>query len=88
LVEKTRRAAEEHEARIVLMAGGVAANELLREEMSKRISVPVRYPPIELCTDNAAMIACTGLFRYEAGERSGWDLDVIPSLRLLEQVSP
>ncbi len=85
LVEKTRRAAEEFEAKAVLMAGGVAANELLREEMSKRNSIPVRYPPVELCTDNAAMIASSGFFRFEAGERAGWELDVIPSLRLLEK---
>jgi N6-L-threonylcarbamoyladenine synthase len=86
LVEKTRHAAEEFEAQVVLMAGGVAANELLREEMSHRNSIPVRYPPIELCTDNAAMIASAGFFRFVAGERAGWDLDVVPSLRLLDKV--
>ena len=85
LVEKTRRAAEEFEAKAVLVAGGVAANELLREEMSKRNSIPVRYPAIELCTDNAVMVASAGFFRFLAGERAGWELDVIPSLRLLEK---
>ncbi len=85
LVEKTRHAAEEFEAKAVLMAGGVAANELLREEMSKRNSIPVRYPPIGLCTDNAAMIASSGFFRFKAGERAGWELDVIPSLHLIEK---
>ncbi len=82
LVEKTCQAAEEYEARIVLLAGGVAANERLRAEVSRRSPVPVRYPPLELCTDNAAMVASNGFFRFEMGERAGWDLDVVPSLRL------
>jgi len=82
LVDKTCQAAEEHGAQTVLLAGGVAANELLRAEMSRRSSVPVRCPPLELCTDNAAMVASNGFFRFEMGERAGWDLDVMPSLRL------
>lgn len=82
LVEKTCHAAEAFEATMIMMAGGVAANELLREEITRRSPLPVRFPPIELCTDNAAMIASAGFFRFQAGERAGWDLDVIPSLRL------
>ncbi|MFN2292606.1 MAG: tRNA (adenosine(37)-N6)-threonylcarbamoyltransferase complex transferase subunit TsaD [Anaerolineae bacterium] len=87
LVEKTCQAADEFGANMVLLAGGVAANTLLREEMSRRSPVPVRYPPVQLCTDNAAIIASTGFYRYEAGERAGWDLDVNPSLRLVERAS-
>jgi N6-L-threonylcarbamoyladenine synthase len=85
LVEKTRYAAEELEVKTLLIAGGVAANEQLRTEMSSRSPVPVRFPPLEYCTDNAAMIASAGFFRYKAGERAGWDLDVVPSLRLAAQ---
>ena len=84
LVEKTSQAAEEYGARIVLLAGGVAANELLRSEMSQRSPVPVRCPPPELCTDNAAMVAANGFFRFQEGQRADWDLDVLPSLRLTE----
>lgn len=87
LVEKTCRAAEEFGARTVLLAGGVAANELLRAEISRRSPMPVRYPPVQLCTDNAAMVASAGFFRFEAGERAGWDLDVVPSLRLVAEPS-
>ncbi len=83
LVEKTRQAAEEFEARMVLLAGGVAANELLRSEMVEHCQLPVRYPPLALCTDNGAMIASAGYFRFEAGQRSDWDLDVVPSLLLV-----
>jgi N6-L-threonylcarbamoyladenine synthase len=84
LVEKTSQPAEEYGARIVLLAGGVAANELLRSEMSQRSPVPVRCPPPELCTDNAAMVAANGFFRFQEGQRADWDLDVLPSLRLTE----
>jgi N6-L-threonylcarbamoyladenine synthase len=84
LVEKTCQAAEEFEATTVLLAGGVAANEWLREEISRRSPVPVRYPPLQLCTDNAAIVAAAGFYRFQAGERAGWDLDVVPSMRLPE----
>ena len=82
LVEKARRAAQECHAEQILLAGGVAANRLLRQEMAKRSSLPVLCPPISLCTDNAAMVAGAAYFRYQAGYRSGWDLDVIPNLKL------
>jgi len=79
LVEKARRAAEEYEARQILLAGGVAANKTLRREMAQRSALPVLCPPISLCTDNAAMVACAAYFRFRAGHR---DLDVIPNLKL------
>ena len=83
LVEKTRRAALERGARTVLLAGGVAANERLRERFAAEMPAPFVYPPPRLCTDNAAMIAAAGCFRLAAGERDGLDLDVSPSLRLV-----
>lgn len=82
LVEKTRLAAQEHGVKQVLLVGGVAANTLLRQEMRRRVRIPVLYPPPELCTDNAVGVAAAGWFRLEAGERAGWDLDVIPGLKL------
>ena len=89
LVAKTVQAAQDMNAKTVLLAGGVAANELLRTEMVRNSPVPVRYPPLELCTDNAAIVATAGFFHFQAGERSGWDLDVVPGLRLpVEQDAP
>lgn len=83
LVEKTRQAAEATKAKQVLLAGGVAANAMLRKEMSARLApVPVLVPPPALCTDNAAPIASLGYFRFMRGERAGYDLDVDPNLRL------
>jgi N6-L-threonylcarbamoyladenine synthase len=82
LVDKACQAAEEFGARTLLLAGGVAANELLRSEIARRCPVPVRYPPLSLCTDNAAMIASAGYFQWHAGLLAGWDLDVLPNLKL------
>ncbi|MCD6291505.1 MAG: tRNA (adenosine(37)-N6)-threonylcarbamoyltransferase complex transferase subunit TsaD [Anaerolineae bacterium] len=82
LVSKTIQAAEACGARHVCVCGGVAANRALRAELRKRMTLPYSIPPIWLCTDNAAMIACAGHYRFQAGERAGWDLDVIASARL------
>ncbi|MCL4458726.1 MAG: tRNA (adenosine(37)-N6)-threonylcarbamoyltransferase complex transferase subunit TsaD [Chloroflexi bacterium] len=81
LVEKTRRAAVEHRVRQVALGGGVASNVRLRQRMRERIEVAVIYPPPLLCTDNAAMIASCGYFRWRMGRVDGLDLDVIPNLR-------
>jgi N6-L-threonylcarbamoyladenine synthase len=85
LATKTVEAAREHGARAIALAGGVAANLPLRarvQELTERLldGVPVLIPPVRLCTDNAAMIAAAGHFRFEAGERSALDLDVSPVL--------
>lgn len=82
LVEKTAQAVEEFDARRVLLAGGVAANLALRRQMSARASRPVLYPPPKLCVDNAAMIGAAAWRRWRSGERSPWDIDVIPNLKL------
>ncbi len=82
LVEKTVRAANESDARSVILAGGVAANGPLRQRLLERSPVPVGIPPLIMCTDNAAMIAACGYQRLQRGLRSGMDLDVRPSWRL------
>lgn len=83
LVRKTAAAAQAHSVQAVHIAGGVSANRLLRQEMSARLAVPVRYPPPILCTDNAAMIAAAAYFHWSAGTRHTLDFDVIPNLPLL-----
>jgi N6-L-threonylcarbamoyladenine synthase len=83
LVAKTALAVEEYDAKMVLLAGGVAANKALREEMTARASRPVFYPPPKLCVDNGAMIGAAAWRHFRRGERSEWDLDVVPNLKLV-----
>jgi len=83
LVEKTIQAASETGVNEICVCGGVSANAALRQSMNERAPVPVSVPPLYLCTDNAAMIAAAGHYRFVAGERSGLDMDVIPNLRLV-----
>jgi len=82
LVAKTVAAARERRVRQVLLAGGVASNELLRNWLAEKSPLPVLVPQPVLCTDNAAMIAACGYYRLQAGKVDGLDLDVVPSLRL------
>lgn len=83
LVEKTAVAAAESGAREVLVAGGVAANAALREKMGERLGVPFRYPPLVLCTDNAAMIAAAAYYRYTDSRVYDFSLDIEPNARFI-----
>ncbi len=73
---KTSRLARELGAKNVLVAGGVAANTRLREELQRRCPVPVRIPPPKLCTDNAAMIGAVAGHRLHLGERTPLEADI------------
>ena len=81
-VSKTIAAAERTGVRTVLLGGGVVANTRLRERLKtagEANGLRVLYPPLELCTDNAAMIARAAFFRFERGERAGLDLNAYAS---------
>jgi len=82
LVAKTLQALNDHHAVTLLVAGGVAANHRLRDELTRAVSVPVRYPPIRYCTDNAAMMGAAAYYRYLSGDRATLALDVLPGLAL------
>ena len=85
LTEKTLRAAKEFEISRILLAGGVAANQGLRQVLKTRCAaeeIELFYPTPGFCTDNAAMIVTAGYYRLCQGQRSGWDLNAIPSLKL------
>jgi tRNA N6-adenosine threonylcarbamoyltransferase len=84
-VSKTLRAATERGVDTVLLGGGVVANSRLRERMERdgaAAGIRVLVPPLELCTDNAAMIACAGAARLARGERTSFDIGADPNLRL------
>jgi N6-L-threonylcarbamoyladenine synthase len=84
-VEKTMRAAEEARVRTILLGGGVVANTRLRERMERagaERGLRVSFPPPELCTDNAAMIARAGDSRLARGERTPLGVGADPALGL------
>jgi N6-L-threonylcarbamoyladenine synthase len=77
LVDRTRRAMEQaSHATALVVAGGVAANQTIRQALTELASsrgLPFVAPPLWLCTDNAAMIAWAGALRFEAGLVDGLD---------------
>ena len=79
LVTKTMRAAHHFQVKQILVGGGVSANKALREAIQAQTEFPVNIPQFFLCTDNAAMIAAAGYYRYVKGIRDSFDLDVLPT---------
>src|SRR5438105_3736947 len=85
LVSTMEKVAAEYHPRTLILGGGVACNNSLRDacrEAAERLGVPVYFPSQHLSTDNAAMIAAAGTVKLQAGERAGWDLNADVMLRL------
>ncbi|MDT5156336.1 MAG: tRNA N6-adenosine threonylcarbamoyltransferase [Acidobacteriota bacterium] len=85
LVGTTERLAAVHRPRTLIVAGGVACNEALRQSSraaGERLGIPVYFPSRHLSTDNAAMIAAAGTVKLLAGQSDKLDLDADVSLRL------
>ncbi len=83
LVDKAEKAFHDHSPASVVIAGGVAANQELRTQLQARLPLPIEYAPMQLCTDNAAMIATLGYF-YAQNQTatSPLDFEVQPSLSM------
>jgi N6-L-threonylcarbamoyladenine synthase len=79
LFNKTVQAARDFDAKEILVAGGVSANHALREAFQSQAEFKVHIPAFSLCTDNAAMIAAAGYYRYAFGHVSAVDMDVQPT---------
>lgn len=79
LFTKTMQAARDFHARQILVAGGVSANRALRQIFQSQNEFKVHIPAFSLCTDNAAMIASAGYYRYTLGHVSDMGMDVQPT---------
>lgn len=85
LVEKSIRLLKERNRDKIVLSGGVAANKPLRDLMEakiKNMGIKLYYPPLDLCTDNAAMIASAGYYNYLKSGGDSLYLDVYPNLGL------
>lgn len=89
LVEKTLRAAVNAQVKTILLAGGVAANNALREkllEKTKEKGIKVLYPPIKYCTDNGAMIGAAAHYKALRKEYVNLNLNAVPNLKFGEDI--
>ncbi len=85
LTKKTMRALKEYQVNRLIVAGGVAANKGLRQrltELCAENNVDLIIPPIEYCTDNAAMIGAAGYYAYKLGRRADLTLNAKASDQL------
>ena len=84
LIDNTLKALEKLNLDIIALAGGVSANSYIRNEFEKlkERGIKIYYPNLELCTDNAAMIASAAYYRYINGETSDLTLNATPNLKI------
>lgn len=83
LTDNLIAAAKKRNINKIALAGGVASNSALRNEiMNKKGNMEVFYPSPIFCTDNAAMIACSAYYEYLAGNLSNMELNAVPYLSI------
>jgi N6-L-threonylcarbamoyladenine synthase len=79
LFTKTIQAAREYGVKEIIIGGGVSANLALRQAFLGQDEFKIHIPPLKYCTDNAAMVAAAGYYRYTLGHTSPWDIDILPT---------
>jgi N6-L-threonylcarbamoyladenine synthase len=83
LVDTAQRAYNAYSPKSVMIAGGVASNQELRRLLSERLPLKIDYAPMELCTDNGAMVATLGFYyAMKKQPTDPFDVEVIPSLSM------
>ncbi|MDX2776364.1 tRNA (adenosine(37)-N6)-threonylcarbamoyltransferase complex transferase subunit TsaD [Streptomyces caniscabiei] len=83
LVDKAEKAFNDFAPKSVVIAGGVAANQELRRQLTERLPIHIDYAPMDLCTDNAAMIATLGYYYAQKMPACDpYNLEVVPSLSM------
>lgn len=90
LTEKAIRAAKMKKSKTIVVAGGVAANQGLRNMLAERGNaegIDIKFPSLVLCTDNAAMIGCSAYYNYLQGNNAGLELNAVPNLRLEDKIN-
>ncbi len=82
IIQKLKKATQKYPVRSILLAGGVSANQLLREELQKNFAENYQafYPQPNLSTDNGAMVASAAYYSIQAGEKPSdpYELDISP----------
>jgi len=87
LCSRLLRAADDTGVKTVVAGGGVAANTYLRARLSKRADLRVVFPPMDLCGDNAAMVAGLGYRMLARGDRDGLELNASPRVAAFKRPS-
>ncbi len=89
IVTNTLKACKNSNVKTVALAGGVSANSYIRnafDNVAKENNIDIYYPEMELCTDNAAMIASAGYYELINGKTSSLDLNAIPNLKIDQSI--
>lgn len=84
IVDKVNLAYEEFTPKSVVIAGGVAASQELRRQLTEALPLPLEFPDLKLCTDNGAMVATLGCFKRlkNQSEADPYSLDIAPNLSM------
>lgn len=84
MIDNSLKAAKKLNIKTIALAGGVSANSYIRQQFMdlEKQGYKIYYPEPILCTDNAAMIASAGYYRYVSGVTSDLTLNAVPNLKI------